>query len=62
MAEEGHYKDIAAVQLYGDEERPDRSKLPSHMDRIQDPREFQNVGVPIENPQIPQRDDTGGGE
>jgi indole-3-glycerol phosphate synthase len=24
MAEEGHYREIAAVQLYGDEEKPDR--------------------------------------
>ncbi len=34
MAEEGHYRDIAAVQLYGDE--PHEGDRPSHMDRVRD--------------------------
>ncbi len=41
MAENGHYREIAAVQLYGDElaEAPD-GKSPSHMDRVGNPREL----------------------
>ena len=36
MAEEGHYRDIAAVQLSGGElKKPERP--PSHMDRVRDP-------------------------
>ena len=50
MAREGHYRDIAAVQLYGDdEEARDRMELPSHMDRVQDPRQFQQVNIPPEH-------------
>jgi ABC-type multidrug transport system fused ATPase/permease subunit len=45
MSEDGHYRDIAAVQLYGDEAMPDRSEHPSHMQRVQDPRQFQQVGI-----------------
>ena len=37
MAEPGHYRHIADVQLYGDEEPQDLSEMPSHMDRVQDP-------------------------
>ncbi|HYO10892.1 MAG TPA: ABC transporter ATP-binding protein [Tepidisphaeraceae bacterium] len=40
MAEQGHYREIAGVQLYGDEAIADRSEHPSHMQRIQDPREI----------------------
>jgi ATP-binding cassette subfamily B protein len=35
MAEEGHYREIAAVQLYGDDEAP-AAENPSHMKRVQD--------------------------
>ena len=39
MREDGHYRDIAAVQLYGEEEIPGRREdSPSHMDRLRDPR------------------------
>jgi len=39
MREDGHYRDIAAVQLYGEEEPPrQRQDSPSHMDRLRDPR------------------------
>ncbi|MGH7178137.1 MAG: ABC transporter ATP-binding protein [Tepidisphaeraceae bacterium] len=35
MEQDGHYRDIAAVQLYGDSiERDEEGDLPSHMDRI----------------------------
>ena len=44
MQEEGHYGEIAAVQLYGDEEKPDELEHPSHMRRVQDPRQFAQVG------------------
>lgn len=37
MAEDGHYRDIAVVQLYGDEPT-DRETHPSHMKRVQDKR------------------------
>ncbi len=60
MAEDGHYRDIAAVQLYGDEDGSDRSEHPSHMRRLQDPRQFTDVGLKNEPPPPP-RDDTGGG-
>jgi ABC-type multidrug transport system fused ATPase/permease subunit len=60
MEEQGHYRHIAEVQLYGDEEEPDRSEHPSHMARVQDPRQFEQVGSG--EPKEPQRqDDTGGG-
>jgi ABC-type multidrug transport system fused ATPase/permease subunit len=39
MAQGGHYRDIAAVQLYGDDVARDaEGDLPSHMDRVKDPR------------------------
>ncbi len=44
MQEAGHYREIAAVQLYGDEEKRDELEHPSHMRRIQDPRQFAQVG------------------
>jgi ATP-binding cassette subfamily B protein len=50
MEQPGHYRDIAAAQLYGDEARPDRRALPSHMDRVQDPRQFPGLGVPPDAP------------
>jgi ATP-binding cassette subfamily B protein len=37
MAEDGHYREIAEVQLYGDDDRGPREDLPSHMDRVRDP-------------------------
>jgi ABC-type multidrug transport system fused ATPase/permease subunit len=37
MQEEGHYREIAEVQLYGDEEAPVKEH-PSHMKRVQDPQ------------------------
>jgi ATP-binding cassette, subfamily B, bacterial len=39
MARDGHYRDIAAVQLYGDDLAHDAEGLPpSHMDRVRDQR------------------------
>ena len=39
MAAEGHYRDIAAVQLYGDDvARDDEGQPASHMDRVQNPQ------------------------
>lgn len=49
MAEEGHYRDIANVQLYGDEDmRGPAEDLPSHMDRVRKPS-LQPIGAPREN-------------
>ena len=46
MREEGHYREIAQVQLYGDEEvQGSREDSPSHMDRLRDPRGMQTVGT-----------------
>ncbi len=47
MAEDGHYRDIANVQLYGDEEATDatREDSPSHMDRLRNPKGLQTVAV-----------------
>ncbi len=39
MREPGHYRDIAAAQLYGDQDM-DQDQRPSHMDRVQSPRAF----------------------
>jgi ABC-type multidrug transport system fused ATPase/permease subunit len=36
MRENGHYREIAAVQLYGDEPPPPLDQHPSHMRRVQD--------------------------
>jgi hypothetical protein len=41
MRQDGHYREIAAVQLYGDEPLGDEeedSDAPSHMDRVRDGR------------------------
>ena len=44
MREEGHYRDIAEVQLFGDEEpRRSREDSPSHMDRLRDSRGMQSI-------------------
>ena len=40
MAEEGHYREIAAVQLYGDDGAPHDGDSPSHMKRIRDQHLF----------------------
>ena len=37
MAESGHYREIANVQLYGDDGPPEEPAAPSHMDRIAQP-------------------------
>jgi ATP-binding cassette subfamily B protein len=34
MRQEGHYRDIAAAQLYGDEPKTPHATSPSHMDRL----------------------------
>ena len=62
MEQEGHYRDIAAVQLYGDEDPGDRENLPSHMDRVQDERQFRQVNIPVEHEPRPDRDRTREGE
>jgi ATP-binding cassette subfamily B protein len=36
VREEGHYQEIAAVQLYGDDGQPPDDESPSHMKRIRD--------------------------
>jgi ATP-binding cassette subfamily B protein len=47
MEQDGHYRDIAAVQLYGDnEDRDPEGDNPSHMDRARDPR---RIGVVAAN-------------
>jgi hypothetical protein len=39
MREDGHYREIARAQLSGDSEpRGESAELPSHMDRVRDPR------------------------
>jgi ABC-type multidrug transport system fused ATPase/permease subunit len=38
MAQDGHYRQIAEVQLYGDEEPPGSESNPSHMKRLQSQR------------------------
>jgi ABC-type glutathione transport system ATPase component len=39
MAEDGHYREIAEVQLYADddERRLRRTEHPAHMERVQEP-------------------------
>jgi ATP-binding cassette subfamily B protein len=62
MQQSGHYREIAAVQLGGDDAERilDRSKLPSHMDRVRDlSLAPAPAGVPGEREQ---RDDTREGE
>lgn len=49
LAEEGHYREIANVQLYGDAEPPSQERSPSHMDRLRDEKEFQAVGAARED-------------
>ena len=46
MREDGHYRDIAAVQLYGEEIPQPAEDSPSHMQRLRDPRNLQSVGAP----------------
>jgi len=42
MQQEGHYREIAAVQLYGEDGAPkeDDAEHPSHMRRLRDPNSF----------------------
>jgi ABC-type multidrug transport system fused ATPase/permease subunit len=41
MEQDGHYREIAAVQLYGDDEVPKRGQdQPSHMDRLRDEKSY----------------------
>jgi ABC-type multidrug transport system fused ATPase/permease subunit len=50
MSEDGHYRDIANVQLHGDEDMPTPAEdSPSHMDRVRDPKGLQTVGAPHED-------------
>ena len=64
MQQDGHYREIAAVQLYGDDEGPqlEPGEAPSHMDRLKDPRLFetQTIGAPA--PGRKSDDDTREGE
>jgi ATP-binding cassette subfamily B protein len=47
MATDGHYREIAAVQLYGDEAMRDtEGDLPSHMDRMRDPKRVSMAAAP----------------
>lgn len=65
MQQDGHYAEIATVQLYGDDEEPvDRAELPSHMDRVQDPREVAAAaqGAAEAERKQEQRDDTREGD
>jgi ABC-type multidrug transport system fused ATPase/permease subunit len=53
MQQEGHYRDIAMVQLYADDDRPDlpsakKSEHPSHMKRVQNPLELAATTAAIE--------------
>jgi ATP-binding cassette subfamily B protein len=45
MREPGHYREIAAVQLYGDEPRGDEAEQPSHMDRVSDGKAVTRAGA-----------------
>jgi ABC-type multidrug transport system fused ATPase/permease subunit len=53
MVQDGHYRDIAAVQLYGDEVQVGE-EAPSHMDRVQDDR---RVGVAAQTASDVERED-----
>jgi ABC-type multidrug transport system ATPase subunit len=58
MEQDGHYREIAAVQLYGDEDFQDREEHPSHMRRVQDTKTLAAVteaakGVPVETREEP---------
>jgi ABC-type multidrug transport system fused ATPase/permease subunit len=55
MAEEGHYRDIAAVQLYGDEEVLSDVENPSHMKRVQDQKKVdaaQDAAKAVATPEV----------
>src|SRR5262249_16390415 len=44
MEQHGHYREIADVQLYGDEQM-DREQHPSHMKRVQDDKKLSEVAA-----------------
>ena len=49
MEQEGHYREIAEFQLYGDEEVEEREKEKlSHMDRVQNERELAEAAASAE--------------
>jgi ATP-binding cassette subfamily B protein len=60
MEQPGHYRDIAAAQLYGDEARPDPAQHLSHMDRVRDPRQFAPIGIAAGSAPPSPREHTGG--
>jgi ATP-binding cassette subfamily B protein len=53
MAEDGHYREIAEVQLYADddERRLRRTEHPSHMQRVQDERTIAAAAAEVEKPE-----------
>jgi ATP-binding cassette subfamily B protein len=55
MNQPGHYQEIAAAQLYGDDERlPNQELKPSHMDRVQDPDKIaaEQATLPLVDPEV----------
>jgi ABC-type multidrug transport system ATPase subunit len=40
MEQEGHYRDVAVAQLYGDDDADDDGESPSHMRRVQHRKAF----------------------
>lgn len=51
MKQDGHYRDIAAVQLFGDGVTRDaEGDVPSHMDRMRDPRQLRPEPQPLPAP------------
>ncbi len=43
MQQEGHYREIAMAQLSGDDSTTDSENQPSHMDRLRDPKTFEQA-------------------
>lgn len=63
MQQEGHYREIADVQLYADddERRLKRTEHPSHMRRVQDERTLAAAKLGTEDPDPPPADEGMGG-
>jgi ABC-type multidrug transport system fused ATPase/permease subunit len=59
MASEGHYREIAEVQLYADEDADDRARRraehPSHMRRVQDERSLAAASADAKAEREPER-------
>jgi subfamily B ATP-binding cassette protein MsbA len=58
MQQDGHYRDIAAMQLYGDEDADAKAEHPSHMRRVQDAKGIEAAAAAVKDAQVESTEET----